>query len=253
MAGGLVQFQRRQPLADRHPLSKAWDPAQTRLRTRGPARIAARTPTRDPHHWLGGRALRGRGAAEEGSWRAGRPSRWTLPITAFRVTFPSSAAIWLAGQVPEFLQLLDAIVSQVNTVMGLFPSRRTGQRRDNAVMPNLSKSLRAESLSPRRGAASAPERVRRTAGLRRSELPHEMSYPTGERLQYGVTLAQESACVRPHVPSFKHCNWIFPRHRKVNGAACQAPCRLTLVAVRIECCHVPPRKGGTFCFSGLGC
>jgi hypothetical protein len=43
--------------------------------------------------------------------------------------------------------------------------------------------------------------------------PHEMSYPTAQTLQYGVTLAQESASVRPHVPTFMHCNWSFPRHR----------------------------------------
>ena len=28
-----------------------------------------------------------------------------------------------------------------------------------------------------------------------------------------MTPAQESASARPHVPLFKHCNWIFPRHR----------------------------------------
>src|ERR1700693_5495142 len=60
---------------------------------------------------------------------------------------------------------------------------------------------------------SAPERVRQTPELRGSELPHEMSYPTTQTLQYGVTPAQESAAVRPHVPSFKHCNPIFPLHR----------------------------------------
>src|ERR1700750_3223614 len=44
-----------------------------------------------------GRALRGRGAAEEGDLaRPDRPSRCTLPITALRVMPPSSAAIWLA-------------------------------------------------------------------------------------------------------------------------------------------------------------
>src|SRR6266702_1941341 len=200
---------------------------------------------------LSGRALRWRGAAEEGLLaRPERPSRWTLPITAFRVTFPSSAAIWLAESPPSqsFFNCSTRSSVQVNTVMALFPSRRAGRVWDSAVMPNRSKSLRAESLSHRRCAASAPERVRQTAGLRGSELPHEMSYPTGQRLQYGVTPAQESAWVRPHVPSLNHCNWIFPRHRTVNGAGCPPRDRLTLVAVCIECPHVPPRKGGTFCF-----
>src|SRR5881394_3183992 len=59
-----------------------------------------------------GRALRWRGAAEEGLLaRPERPSRCTLPITALRVTFPSSGN--LAGGkagFPQLLQLLDAIV-----------------------------------------------------------------------------------------------------------------------------------------------
>jgi hypothetical protein len=29
------------------------------------------------------------------------------------------------------------------------------------------------------------------------------------------------------------------------------PDRLTVIAARLEWFHVPPRKGGTFCFSGL--
>src|SRR3954471_3520469 len=45
----------------------------------------------------GDRALRGRGDAEDGLLaRPERPRRCTLPITAFRVIPPSSAAIWLA-------------------------------------------------------------------------------------------------------------------------------------------------------------
>src|SRR5258705_1689619 len=40
-----------------------------------------------------------------------------------------------------------------------------------------------------------------------------MSYPTVRRLQYAVTLAQESGSTRPHVPLSKHCNALFQRHR----------------------------------------
>ena len=43
--------------------------------------------------------------------------------------------------------------------------------------------------------------VRHEGYLEGPVLPHEMSYPTGQTLQYGVTLAQESAVVRPHVPT----------------------------------------------------
>src|SRR5665811_523302 len=47
--------------------------------------------------WPDERALRGRGLAEEGLLaRPERPRRCTLPMTALRVTPPSSAATWLA-------------------------------------------------------------------------------------------------------------------------------------------------------------
>ena len=68
------------------------------------------------------------------------------------------------------------------------------------------KSLPAESLSPRRARKARPNVYAEQLRLRGSVLPHEMSYPTGKKLQYGVTPAQESARVRPHVPSAKHCN-----------------------------------------------
>src|ERR1700685_3368049 len=76
-----------------------------------------------------GRAYRGRGAAEEGLLaRPERPSRCTLPITAFRVTFPSSAAIWLADSPASqsFFNCSTRSSDQVNTVIALDPfvSRR---------------------------------------------------------------------------------------------------------------------------------
>ena len=77
-----------------------------------------------------GRALRGRGAAEEGLLaRPERPSRCTLPITAFRVTFPSSAAIWLAESPASqsFFSCSTRSSDQVNTVIAFFPSHRAGQ------------------------------------------------------------------------------------------------------------------------------
>ena len=64
------------------------------MRERG---VAPGRGPRDPQHVGSGRALRGRGAAEDGDLaRPARPSRCTLPITALRVMPPSSAAIWLA-------------------------------------------------------------------------------------------------------------------------------------------------------------
>src|SRR3984885_12266570 len=64
------------------------------------------------------------------------------------------------------------------------------------------KSLPAESLSPRRARNKHPNVYETRQRLKGAELPHEMSYPTTEKLQYGVTPAQESTRVRPHVPLF---------------------------------------------------
>src|ERR1700694_364417 len=77
-----------------------------------------------------------------------------------------------------------------------------------------------------------------------------MSYPTTRTLQYGVTPAQEYALARPHVPLLMQGNLIFPRHRKHTGVGRLQRDRLTVIAPRIEWFHVPPRKGGTFCFPG---
>src|SRR6202171_3961049 len=173
-----------------------------------------------------GRALRWRGAAEEGLLaRPERPSRWTLPITAFRVTFPISAAIWLAESPPSqsFFSCSTRSSDQVNTVIAFFPSRRAGRSSGRAAVPKPQKSLRAESLSPRRARKARPNVYAEHLDLEDQKLPHEMSYPTAQRLQYGVTPAQEFAWVRPHVPSPKHCNGIFPRHRKFTGFG-PAPC-----------------------------
>src|ERR1700694_3618944 len=87
-----------------------------------------------------GRGLRGRGAAEEGLLaRPERPSRWTLPITAFRVTFPSSAAIWLAESPASqsFFSCSTRSSDQVNIVIALFPSRRAGRVWGSAALPHL--------------------------------------------------------------------------------------------------------------------
>jgi hypothetical protein len=59
-------------------------------------------------------------------------------------------------------------------------------------MPNLQKSLHAESLKARRPQSARPDVLRKTPELRGSKLPHEMSYSTDKTLQYGVTPAQES-------------------------------------------------------------
>ena len=150
------------------------------------------------------------------------PSRCTLPITAFRVTFPSSAAIWLAESPASqsFFSCSTRSSDQVNTVIAFFPSHRAGQpgrrwrrhwcrRRRHSPQ----KSLRSESLSPRRARFLRPNVYALQNVLLGSEPPHEMSYPTAEKLQYGRTRAQESAPVRPHVPASRHCSACFAPHR----------------------------------------
>src|ERR1700731_2042590 len=170
-----------------------------------------------------GRALRWRGAAEEGVLaRPERPSRWTLPITAFRVTFPSSAAIWLADNPAShsFFNCSTRSSDHVNTVIAFFPSLAPADFGVALRCQSSQKSLPAESLSPRRARKARPNVYAEQKRLKGSVLPTEISYPTGKKLQYGVTPAQESARVRPHVPSPKHCNALFPRHRRYTGAAC---------------------------------
>src|SRR5258705_6540996 len=99
-----------------------------------------------------GRALRGRGTAEDGLLaRPESPSRWTLPITALRVTLPSSAAICLAESPASqsFFNCSTRSSVQGNTVIDssllVAPTNLRG-----APIQFLRKSLLAESLSPRR-------------------------------------------------------------------------------------------------------
>src|SRR4030081_3860401 len=106
-----------------------------------------------------GRALRGRGAAEEGLLaRPERPSRWTLPITALRVTFPSSAAIWLAESPlsQSFFSCSTRSSVQVNTVIAIFPSYRAGHSRGRGATPFVQKPCRQNPLALARGGKSAP-------------------------------------------------------------------------------------------------
>src|SRR5436305_12593104 len=144
-----------------------------------------------------GRALRWRGAAEEGLLaRPESPSRCTLPITALRVTFPSSAAIWLAERPASqsFFSCSTRSSVQVNTVIALFPWCRTGHSRRQRLRVQSPKSLQAESLSPRRAPVFARPGVYTEQKDRRgSEPPHEMSYPTARSLQSAVTHAQAAA------------------------------------------------------------
>jgi hypothetical protein len=71
---------------------------------------------------------------------------------------------------------------------------------------SFKKSQYAESLSPRRAQKARPNVYAEPPGQLGSELPHEMSYPTDETLQYGVTLAQESGL---EVHMFRHPTFVI--------------------------------------------
>ena len=161
VAGGLVQFRAATAAGSSAPrCRRRSDPAPARPRRHGPARCCRARPGAIPASCAGpGGALRWRGAAEEGLLaRPDRPSRCTLPITALRVTFPSSAAIWLAESPASqsFFSCSTRSSDQVNTVIALFPSRRAGRLGAALRCQSSQKSLPAESLSPRRARKARP-------------------------------------------------------------------------------------------------
>src|SRR4051812_27039224 len=97
-----------------------------------------------------GRALRGRGAADEGLLaRPERPSRCTLPITALRVTLPSSAAIWLAESPAShsFFSCSTRSSVQVNTVIAHYPFGCAGHLRAAALRANIQNPCRQNPLA----------------------------------------------------------------------------------------------------------
>src|SRR3954447_11421060 len=88
-----------------------------------------------------GRALRGRGAAEDGDLaRPDRPKRWTLPITALRVMPPSSAAIWLADRPSAHSFFRSSTRSSVQFIIVLLTVAATAIRR---ILPRRPAAPRA--------------------------------------------------------------------------------------------------------------
>jgi len=81
-----------------------------------------------------------------------------------------------------------------------------------------------------------------------------MSYPTAKTLQYAVTPAQESYSAvhmfrRLGIATDFSCG---PESYGPAHAVCRSPDGLlTVIAVGIKWFHVPPLKGGTFCFPDL--
>ena len=84
--------------------------------------------------------------------RPDKPSRCTLPITALRLTLPSSAAIWLAESPASqsFFQLLNAIMGPGQNRHFTLSSHRGGQFLEPRDDAKLQKTAPSESLKARR-------------------------------------------------------------------------------------------------------
>src|SRR5262245_10978471 len=125
------------------------------------------------------RGLRWRGAAEEGDLaRPESPSRCTLPITALRVTPPSSAAIWLADNPSAHSFFSNSTRSSVQVMSNSSPAATAETFRQNptAGLGNDQLARRVPALPI--DASDCP--------------PHEMSSSRMKTLHYGGTRAQES-------------------------------------------------------------
>src|SRR5258708_28986630 len=131
------------------------------------------------------RALRGRGADDAGLLaRPDSPRRCTLPITAFRVMPPSSAAIWLADRPSPHSFFRLSTRSSVQ-VMRLPPGEAANWSRQNPSPAPVSPRPTRRLLPLLMNSETCP--------------PHEMSYLTGGKLQYGGSPAQESVRLSPHL------------------------------------------------------
>ena len=80
-----------------------------------------------------------------GDGRDFRPRRWALPMTALRLTPPSSSAIWLAVEPPSHIFLSVAMRSSVQLIQSL-PNLLSGAPLDQALAPCLSYLARLGGL-----------------------------------------------------------------------------------------------------------
>src|SRR5262245_16981966 len=127
----------------------------------------------------GARGLRRRGAAEDGDLaRPESPRRCTLPITALRVTPPSSAAIWLAESPSAHSFFSNSTRSSVQVMSNSSPTATAETSRQNPTAGAGNDQLARRVPALPIYASDCP--------------PHEMSYSTIETLQYGGRRAEET-------------------------------------------------------------
>src|SRR5436309_8319329 len=173
------------------------------------------------------RALRGRLTEEDGVLaRPDSPSRCTLPITALRVTPPSSAAIRLA----ESPSAHSFFRSSTRSSVHIWPlhQRSTVEGR---VRPAESPIVSSEGQSGRRTARS----TRWNSG--NGPPQNEMSYLRVSRVQYGGSPAQESGpAIRP-VPAR------FPQQCPANGLGPGRGGVLTADRPTVKCLDRVARRG----------
>ena len=193
------------------------DRAPSRLRRRARARCCRARPGATPASSAGrGAPCAAAGRPRRGSWRgrtgpAGAPCRSRRFASHFRVPRRSG---WPKVRLPRASSVArrdrrTRSIPSSHSSLRIAPANRGQRWRCHSSQ----KSLRSESLSPRRARKPRPNVYAVQNGLLGSELPHEMSYPTAQTLQYGGTRAQESAPMRPHVPTSRHCSACFPPHR----------------------------------------
>ena len=129
------------------------------------------------------------GAAEDRLFaRPDKPSRCTLPITALRLTLPSSAAIWLAeSPAPQsFFNCSTRLWDQVKTGISPFPRIAADNSWSRAAMPSFKKPRPQNPLR----LAGHRKRARTFTPVTKGERLRAMSSDR-LNLQFSWTLAQE--------------------------------------------------------------
>src|SRR5262245_36795306 len=153
VAGGFVEFQKRQPLAHRHDVvigdRIGLDLDFKGLRERS---VATRHWAQHPHHLRGARLARPRRGGGGGFRAAGKAQAMHLAdhgIAGHVAEFRRDLARGQSG-FPELLQLLDALIGPGQYRHRILPFASRRPSRGGAGDAKPPKSLRAESLSPRR-------------------------------------------------------------------------------------------------------